>query len=101
MSDMVKLATGDDYGVSPLNSRFVFNDKLIVDKKFGNRYEVGEAIHIYDSKSDELFMVAKEDINTFLNNLPIDYRHWIQFLDKENWIRKMVLRLMPRLDYIL
>jgi hypothetical protein len=96
-----KLATGDDYGVSPLNSRFVFNDKLIVDKKFGNRYEVGEAIHIYDSKSDELFMVAKEDINTFLNNLPIDYRHWIQLLDKENLIRKMVLKLMPRLEYIL
>lgn len=96
-----KLATGRDYNVSPLNKRFLYDDKMIIDKKFGNEYLVGEAMHVYDSKSDALLMVAKEDINEYLSNLPMDYRHWVQLLDKENWIRKMVLRLMPRLDYIL
>ena len=96
-----KIATGRDYNVSPLNKRFFFNGDLIVDRKFGDQYIVDEIIHVYDSESDELLMVAKEDLNAYLNNLPIDYRHWVQFLDKDNWIRRIVLQLMPRLDYIL
>jgi hypothetical protein len=96
-----KLATGKDYNVSPLNNRFYFDGHRIVDKKLGDQYFVGEFINIYDSENDELLTVSKKNITEYLTNLPMDYRHWIQLLDKENLIRKMVLKLMPRLEYIL
>jgi hypothetical protein len=96
-----KLATGKDYNVSPLNNRFYFDGHRIVDKKLGDQYFVGEFINIYDSENDELLTVAKKNITEYLSNLPMDYRHWVQLLDKENLIRIMVLKLMPRLEYIL
>ena len=96
-----KLATGNDYNVSPLNRRFIYDGDMISDTKFGDQYVVDEFIYVYDSENDELITVFKEDIYDYLRNLPIDFRHWIQFLDKDNWISRVVLRLMPRLDYIL
>ena len=96
-----KYATGKDYKVAPINRRFSYENDKIVDKKFGSEFEVGNSIFVYDSNSDTLARVDTHDIKGYIEGLPEDKRHWIQLLDKNNWIRRFVLYLMPRLDYVL
>ena len=96
-----KYATGKEYKVSPINGRFRHEDDKLVDKKFGTEFEAGDSIYVYDSNSDILESVEANDIKGYIESLPDDRRHWIQLLDKDNWIRRFVLYLMPRLDYVL
>ena len=96
-----KYATGKDYNVSPISRRFRYENDKIVDKKFGSAFEVDAPIYVYDSNSDTLEKVKTGDIKGYIDGLPDDKRHWIQLLDKDNWIRRLALYLMPRLDYTL
>ena len=96
-----KYATGKDYKVAPINRRFFYENDKIVDKKFGSEFEVDGPIYVYDSSSDVLTRIETNEIEDFIMGLPYDKRHWIQLLDKDNGIRRLVLYLMPRLDYAL
>ena len=96
-----KYATGKDYKVTPINRRFSYENDKIVDKKFRSEFEVDGPIYVYDSNSDALARVETHDIKDYIEGLPDDKRHWIQLLDKNNWIRRLALYLMPRLDYVL
>ena len=87
--------------MTPINRRFCYENDNIVDKKFGSEVEIGDSIFVYDSNNDILERVLRGDIENYIENLPDDKRHWIQLLDKNNWIRRFVLYLMPRLDYVL
>ena len=101
VSVIFKHATGKNYKVTPINRRFCYENDKIVDKKFGSEFEVGDSIYVYDSNSDILERVEANDIKGYIKGLPDDNRHWIQSLDKDNWIRRLALYLMPRLDYVL
>ena len=96
-----KYATDKDYSVAPINRRFCYENDKIVDKKFGSEFAVGDSIYVYDSNSDVLARVETGDIKGHIESLPEDTRHWIQLLEKNNWIRRFVLYVMPRLDYVL
>lgn len=96
-----KLATKKDYKVSTLNRRFVYEDNYILDKKYRVKIEINDIVHVYDSKVNKLLAVKKEDIQDYINTLPKNNRHWVQLLDKDHFIMKIVLKLMPRLEYAL
>jgi len=96
-----KYATGKEYEVVPINRRFCYENDEIVDKKFGSKYKVVGPIYVYDSNADTLTRVEPNDIKDYIESLPDDKRHWIQLLDRGNWIRRLVLFLMPRLNYVL
>ena len=96
-----KYATGKDYKVAPINRRFSYENDKIVEKKFGSEFEVDGPIFVYDSNSDTLAKVETSDIKEYIEGLPEDKRHWIQLLNKNNWIRRLALYLMPRLNYAL
>ena len=94
-----KIATGENYKVSTLNRRFVSNDEWLIDKKLGTKIKINEEVNVYDSKSNILVKIKKDDIQEYINKLPNNSRHWLQLLDRDNFIMKIVLRLMPRLEY--
>jgi len=96
-----ELATGYHYKVSTLNRRFVYEDMYIIDKKYNTKIKVDESINVYDSKANKVIKVKEEDIQNYIDSLPKDNRHWMQFIDKNNVIMKIVLNLMPRLEYAL
>lgn len=100
-SSIFKFATGEDYRVIPINRRHYYKNGEIIDKKFGNKFKVDDFIYIYDSNSDTISKVDRKKIQCYIDALPDDTRHWIQLLDKDNWIRRVALYLMPRLDYAL
>jgi hypothetical protein len=100
-SRIFKLATGQSYNVSPLNRRFYFKDDTIIDKKYGKKVDINEVAYVYDSQADKLLEIKKDNINDYIKSLPKDNRHWLQLLPKDNFIMKIVLKLMPRLEYAL
>lgn len=100
-SHIFKIATKKDYKVSSLNQRFYYDRKQIVDKKYGTVFEVQDAINVYDSYNNTLLKIDKDDINDYISKLPKENRHWVQLLEKDNFIMRIVLKLMPRLEYAL
>lgn len=96
-----KLATKENYQVSTLNRRFIYKDSYLLDKKYDTKINIDDEVYVYDSKANKLLSIKKEDIQEYIDTLPKDNRHWIQLFNKDNFIMKIVLKLMPRLEYAL
>ena len=97
-SHVFKFATSKDYKVSTLNRRFILNGNYLVDKKFGTKIKIDDNVYIYDSLKDKMIIIKKHNIKEFIKTLPLDKRHWLQLLEKDNFLMKIVLKLMPRLE---
>jgi len=82
----------------PINKRFRYADGYLIDTKYNSRTKVDGYINVYDSEKAELFRVSAESINDYIESLPYDRRHWVQFLDNR-YVKEAVLKLMPRLRY--
>ena len=63
--------------------------------------ELAGKIKRYDSEKDVLLKIDADGINSYISSLPLDTRHWIQMLGRDNVIKKIILYLMPRLEYAL
>ncbi len=94
-----KVALNKDLKISTINKRFIYSDSKLIDTKYNTSYNVKNFIYVYDSLNNKVLKIEKEDINKYIASLPKDNRHWIQLLDKDSFITKVVLYLMPRLQY--
>ena len=88
-----------NYRVIPLNHRFHWENGVISDIKYGTFYQVGNKITIYDSENNKLVKITGDEINTYIDGLLPEHRHWIQLLS-QGWMKSMILYLMPRLEYV-
>ncbi|NQY23203.1 MAG: hypothetical protein HRT41_04170 [Campylobacteraceae bacterium] len=96
-----KLATKKDYKISTLNRKFTHEENYIFDKKYGTKILIEKIVYVYDSQSNKLLKIKEENIQKYIDSLPIDNRHWLQLLPKDNFIIQIVLKLVPRLEYSL
>ena len=97
-----ELSTGKKFrNISPLNNFYYYNKNTheIIDKKFGTKFKVKDYIFVYDSQKDKLLKIQEKSVSAYIKSLPIEYRHWIQLLPNDNFIKKIILILMPRLKY--
>jgi hypothetical protein len=94
-----RLALKKEISVEPINKRHVYENGYMVDTKNNTKAEVNDYINVYDSENDRLFTLNVEEINSYIDSLTPENRHWIQLLSKDNYLRKIVLFLMPRLKY--
>jgi hypothetical protein len=97
-SHVFKYATSKNYKVSTLNQRFILKGNYLVDKKYNTKTKIEDDIYIYDSLKDDIIIIKKRKIEEFIKTLPKNERHWLLLLDKENFLMKIVLKLMPRLE---
>ena len=93
------LALKEEIRAVTINKRHVYENGYMVDTKNNTKAEVNDYINVYDSENDRLFTLNVEEINSYIDSLPLENRHWIQLLSKDNYLRKIVLFLMPRLKY--
>ena len=100
-SSVFKLALKGKISAEPINKRNVYENGYLVDRKYNSKYEVADYIIIYDSENNKLFRLDAENINSYIDSLLPENRHWIQLLPEDNYLRKIVLFLMPRLEYVL
>jgi hypothetical protein len=95
-----KLTTNNDYKVQGLSSRFIYTNGYLVDTKYNTKTFVKEYIYVYDTDSDKVFKIYKDEIKDYINKLPKEKRHWIQFLDSDNIIKKIIVYFVPKVDYL-
>jgi hypothetical protein len=91
----------DDISAISINKRHKYIDGSLIDAKYNVKTKIDDHINVYDSEKDKLFRLDVVEINSYIDSLPPDTRHWIQMLDRENFIKKIILYLMPRLEYTL
>ena len=92
----------DIYAVT-INKRHVYEDGYLIDTKYNTKAEVNDYINVYDSGNDRLLTLNVEEINSYIDSLPPENRHWIMLSDNRliRFARTLVLKLMPRLEYAL
>tara|TARA_Y100000031_G_scaffold114304_1_gene126385 strand:- start:689 stop:1444 length:756 start_codon:yes stop_codon:yes gene_type:complete len=93
------LALKEEIRAVTINKRHVYENGYMVDTKNNTKAEVNDYINVYDSENDRLFTLNVEEINSYIDSLPLENRHWIQLLSNDSYLRKSVLYLMPRLKY--
>ncbi|NQT23014.1 MAG: hypothetical protein HQ579_06215 [Candidatus Omnitrophica bacterium] len=86
--------------VASLNRRHLYKNGYLLDAKYNRKARVDDCIYVYDSENNILIKVESEKINSYIESLPPDNRHWIQLLNIKV-IKVLILRLMPRLKYAL
>jgi hypothetical protein len=91
----------NDVTAMAINKRFKYINGQLVDTRSKHEININDYINVYDSEKDKLFRLDAVEINSYIDSLPPDTRHWVQMLDKENFIKKIILYLMPRLEYAL
>lgn len=99
-NSIFKISLALDITALSLNRRFKYADGYLIDGKYGQKERIIEYINVYDSGEDKLFKVPQEEINSYIDTLPQDYRHWVQILGIE-FFRSLTKGLMPRLKYAL
>lgn len=92
---------GNQLRLSTLNKRLHYSDGALIDTKYNDKLSVAGYINVYDSEKNILFKLKADDINGYIASLPFDNRHWVQLLDNNSYIKRIVLILMPRLQYAL
>jgi hypothetical protein len=93
------LAKRMHFNVFPINKRFFMDDDILMDRKFKTKIKIGESIYVYNSSNDNIIQIPKEKINDYISDLPLDTRHWVQLLNNNKFIGKIVIYLMPRVKY--
>jgi hypothetical protein len=95
-----KLALKKETRAVTINKRHVYEDGYLVDRKDNSKVEIEDYINIYDSKNNKLLKFDVENVNSYIDSLPPEHRHWIQLLPKDSYLTKIAFFLMPRLEYM-
>jgi len=98
VGSIFRLAGHEKLSIRVLNKRLVYENEAIIDKKYNNRFPVGDKVMVYDSEADQLREIDTQDLNGYINKLADDNRHWVQLIKNEHF-NSLILRLMPRLRY--
>jgi hypothetical protein len=88
-----------NYTVSSLNHRYRWENGVVRDIKYGNTFQVGNEISIYDSAKNKLLKIPSAELNAYIADLPPENRHWIQLV-RQGWLKDAIIYLMPRLEYV-
>ena len=101
--DVFNLALKKNIRAVTINKRHVYEDGYLVDTKYNSKSEIADYINIYDSGNNKLFKLDVENINSYIDSLPPENRHWIMLSDNRSvsFVKNIVIKLMPRLKYAL
>lgn len=99
-SAIFEMLLGKGVEAKAFNRRHRFENGYILDTKYGSKDRVGDYIVVYDSEKDRVIKLRSEEIDSYINSLPYDTRHWIQ-LTRNSFLRDMILKAIPRLKYAL
>lgn len=99
--DILSFAQGKNinFTVSSLNHRYYWENGVVKDRKYGNTFQVGNEINIYDSAHNKLVRIPSTQFNSYISDLPSENRHWIQLV-RQDWLKGAIIYLMPRLEYV-
>ncbi len=102
-SAVFNLALKKNIHAVTINKRHVYENGYLVDARYNTKVEVNDYINVYDSENDRLFTLNVVEINSYIDSLPPENRHWIMLSDNRliRFAKTLVLKVMPRLEYAL
>lgn len=80
------------------NRRLAYGDGALLDRKYGTVTPVDQGIWLYDAEQNRLEWVAADAIQSRIERLPDETRHWTQQLS-DGWLRDRLLEWVPRLRF--
>ena len=98
VGSIFKLAGYEKSSAGVLNKRLVYENGAIIDMKYNSKSLVGDKVMVYDSEADQLLEISVQNLNSYINKLPHDKRHWVQLIENQ-YLNALILKLMPRLRY--
>lgn len=87
------------YTVGSINHRYSVVEGKLIDRKYGESLQLGRTVVIYDAEKNTVTRLPVIQLENYLVQLPPDIRHWVQLLG-DGWLRRVILVLMPRLQYL-
>jgi len=99
-SCIFEMLLGKGVNARSLNKRCKYEDGFLIDTKYDEKTKVKDYINVYDSEKDKFFRLDAKNINKYIGSLPDDKRHWVQLCAVDS-LKKLAVRLMPRLKYAL
>lgn len=87
-----------DYKLIPINSRYRFSERALVDTKFNITYRQEKYV-IYDVNENRVYVKDEKSMKKFIASFEKIPRHWLQLLPVDNFISSIILALSPRLKY--
>lgn len=97
---VLSLALNKDILAKSLNKGHKYIGGYLIDTKYNLKTKVSDYINVYDSQKNILFKLNVDKLNSYVEFLPFDNRHWIQTLNIK-FIKDAIKILMPRLKYAL
>lgn len=94
----VAMHSAPHYRIYAFNRRYRAEGGFLIDRKYDDKRPVGASIAVYNSTTDRVLELPAAEINAFIDQLPVERRSWVQFLD-DGPVRRAILYLMPRLAY--
>ena len=93
----------NDVTAMAINKRFKYINGQLVDTRSKHEININDYINVYDSEKDVLLKIDAEEINSYIDSLPPENRHWIMLSDNRliRFAKTLVLKVMPRLEYAL
>ena len=85
--------------VYPISRQYRMQGEYIVDRKYHQQFRVDKHIYVFNSSTGKLEKIDKDAIQAYIEKLPIDKRHWVQFLD-DDVLKKNIIKLSPSLWYL-
>jgi len=95
----LRLGSGLNNPVLPLSRHLQITNKKIIDQKYKTEISLPPKIRILDLSSGQQIFGDCEILRKKINELKPDRRHWFQWLPI-SWTQKIILPLMPRIEYI-
>lgn len=85
--------------VYPISRQYRIKGEYLIDSKYNQRFKVDKHIYVFNSSTGGLEKIDKAAIQAYIEKLPVDKKHWIQFINNDI-IKNSIMKLSPNLDYL-
>jgi hypothetical protein len=85
--------------VYSISRQYRVDGEYIVDKKYNQRFKIDRHIYVFNSSTGRIEKINKDLIQAYIEKLPVDKRHWIQFI-KNDSLKDAIIKLSPGLSYL-
>jgi|GEM_PF-769534 len=85
--------------VYPMGRQYYIKGEYLIDSKYNQQFKVDKHINVLNSSTGRLEKIDKGAIQTYIEKLPVDKRHWIQFINNGT-LKDVIVKLSPSLGYL-
>jgi hypothetical protein len=97
--EIFAFATGSTQSVYPIMRHYSLKEDYIIDGKYKQEFKIDKCIYIFNSSLGRLERIDKDSIEAYIEKLPVDKRHWIQFISNDI-LKNTIIKLSPELSYL-